>query len=105
MGEFSGELADPSGERLGRDIAQADCNPGHTEFRLPDNSIAAISPAPGKPTPQRSLWLVSFGSSRPGADAKRARQLGATEIRQDSNGGMILRDPTGALFGLTEYTR
>jgi predicted enzyme related to lactoylglutathione lyase len=80
------------------------CNPGHTEFRLPDNSTAATSPPPGKPTAQRSLWLVSFGSSRPDADAKRARQLGATEVHQDSNGGTVLRDPTGALFGLTQHT-
>ncbi|MER6316737.1 VOC family protein [Streptomyces sp. NPDC001581] len=80
-------------------------NPEHTEFRLPDNSIAATSPPPGKPTAQRSLWLVSFASNRPDADAKQARQLGATEVRQDSNGDVVLRDPTGALFGLTGHAR
>jgi uncharacterized protein len=79
-----------------------DGNPGHTEFRLPDNSIAPTGPPPGKPTAQRSLWLVSFGSSSPDADANRARQLGATEVHQDSGGGMVLRDPAGALFGLSK---
>jgi len=79
--------------------------PEHTEFRLPDNSIAATSPTPGKPTAQRSLWLVGFASNGPDVDAKRARQLGATEVRQDSSGGVVLRDPTGALFGLTQRTR
>lgn len=80
-------------------------DPGHTEFRLPDDSIAAISPPPGKPTAQRSLWLVSFASNRPDTDARQALQLGATEVRQDSNGDVVLRDPTGALFGLTQHTR
>ncbi|WP_330334357.1 VOC family protein [Streptomyces sp. NBC_00536] len=80
-------------------------NPEHTEFRLPDNSTAATSPPPDEPTAQRSLWLVRFASNQPDADAERARQLGATEVRQDSNGDVVLRDPTGALFGLTQHTR
>ncbi|MFC5034272.1 VOC family protein [Streptomyces sp. DSM 41987] len=80
-------------------------NPGHTEFRLPDHSIAATSPPPGTPTAQRSLWPVSFASDRPDTDAKQALQLGATAVRQDSNGDVVLRDPTGALFGLTQHTR
>ncbi|WP_371614413.1 VOC family protein [Streptomyces sp. NBC_00454] len=80
-------------------------NAEHTEFRLPDGSTAAISPPPGRPTAQRSLWLVRFASNSPEADAKQARQLGATEVRQDPNGDMVLRDPTGALFGLTQHTR
>jgi predicted enzyme related to lactoylglutathione lyase len=77
-------------------------DPEHTEFRLPDDSIAATSPPPGKPTVQRSLWLVCFASDRPDIDAERARQLGATEVRRDSHGDVVLRDPTGALFGLTQ---
>ncbi|WP_458685898.1 VOC family protein [Nocardia tengchongensis] len=80
-------------------------NPEHTELRLPDNSSAAIGPPPGKPTAQRSLWLVSFACNRPDADAERARQLGATDVRQDPNGDMVLRDPTGALFALTRHAR
>ncbi|MET7684266.1 VOC family protein [Streptomyces sp. NPDC005423] len=80
-------------------------NPQHTEFRLPDKSIAATGKPPGKPTVQRSLWLVSFASNTPDADAKQARQLGATEVRQDSNKDVIMRDPTGALFGLTQHVR
>ena len=40
-------------------------NPQHTEFRLPDDSIAATGPPPAKPTAQRSLWLVSFAGNRP----------------------------------------
>lgn len=80
------------------------CDPGHAGFRLPDDSVAAIGPPPGRPTAQRSLWLVGFASDRPDVDAKRAQQLGATEIRQDSDGGVLLRDPTGALFGLTRRT-
>ncbi|MCX4626481.1 VOC family protein [Streptomyces sp. NBC_01443] len=80
-------------------------NPQHTEFRLPGNSTAATSPPPGKPTAQRSLWLVSFASNRPDTDAKQALQLGATEVRQDANGDVVLRDPTGALFALTQHTR
>jgi predicted enzyme related to lactoylglutathione lyase len=80
-------------------------NSERTEFRLPNNSLAAISPPPGKPTAQRSLWRVSFASNSPDADARQARQLGATEVRQDPNGDVVLRDPTGALFGLTQYPR
>ncbi|MBT2449041.1 hypothetical protein J7F03_18455 [Streptomyces sp. ISL-43] len=80
-------------------------NPQHTEFRLPDNSIAATGKPPGRPTAQRSLWLVSFASNRPTADVKRARQLGATEVRQNSNRDVVMRDPTGALFGLTPHVR
>ncbi|WP_340373899.1 VOC family protein [Streptomyces sp. SS7] len=80
-------------------------NPQHTEFRLPDNSIAATGKPPGKPTAQRSIWLVGFASNRPTADAKRARQLGATEVRQNSNRDVVMRDPTGALFGLTQHVR
>ncbi|WP_405512204.1 VOC family protein [Streptomyces canus] len=72
---------------------------------MPDDSVAATGPPPGKPTAQRSLWPVSFASDRPDADAKQARQLGATEVRQDSNGDVVLRDPTGALFRLTEHPR
>ncbi|MFD5464580.1 VOC family protein [Kitasatospora sp. NPDC127059] len=49
--------------------------------------------------------MVSFASNRPDADAEQARQLGATEVRQDANGDVVLRDPTGALFGLTQHAR
>ncbi|MFJ7208033.1 VOC family protein [Streptomyces sp. NPDC098789] len=80
-------------------------NPQHTEFRLPDNSTAATGKPPGKPPAQRSLWLVSFATNRPDADAKRARQLGATEVRQNANGDVVMRDPTGALFRLTQHVR
>lgn len=80
-------------------------NPQHTEFRLPDRSIAAIGEPPGKPTTQRSLWLVGFASSSPTAHADRARQLGATEVRRTANGDVVMRDPTGALFGLTRHVR
>ncbi|MET7484176.1 VOC family protein [Streptomyces sp. NPDC005538] len=80
-------------------------NPEHTEFRLPDNSIAATGKPPGKPTAQRSLWLVSFASNRPTADVERARQLGATEVRQGSHGDVVMRDPTGSLFGLAQHIR
>jgi uncharacterized protein len=76
-------------------------NPQHTEFLLPDNSVATTGKPPGKPTAQRSLWLVGFASHSPTADAERARQLGATEVRQNSDGDLVMRDPTGALFGLT----
>jgi predicted enzyme related to lactoylglutathione lyase len=69
------------------------------------NSIAATGEPPGKPTPQRSLWLVSFAGNSPTADAKRARRLGATEVRQAPNGDVVMRDPTGALFGLTQHIR
>ncbi|GAA0274958.1 hypothetical protein GCM10010302_10750 [Streptomyces polychromogenes] len=78
-------------------------NPEHTEFRLPDDSTAVTGPPPGEPTAQRSLWLISFASNSPEADARRARQLGATEVRQDADGDMVLRDPTGALFGLSRH--
>jgi predicted enzyme related to lactoylglutathione lyase len=78
-------------------------NPQHTEFRLPDNSIATTGEPPGKPTAQRSLWLVSFASNRPAADFERARQLGATEVRRDPSNDVVMRDPTGALFGLTRH--
>ncbi|WP_223199551.1 VOC family protein [Solihabitans fulvus] len=80
-------------------------NPRHTEFRLPDNSIAATGTPPCKPTAQRSLWLISFASNRLTADAKLARQLGATDVRHTSNGDVVMRDPTGALFGLTQHVR
>ncbi|WP_405704170.1 VOC family protein [Streptomyces sp. NBC_00069] len=80
-------------------------NPQHTEFGLPDNSIAATGPPPGKPTAQRSLWLVSFAGNRPDTDAKQALRLGATEVRQDANGDVVLRDPTGALFAITQHAR
>ncbi|MER8011726.1 VOC family protein [Streptomyces sp. NPDC094149] len=80
-------------------------DPQHTEFRLPDHSIAAIGKPPGKPTAQRSLWLVSFASSHLTADVERARQLGASDVRQSSNGDVVMRDPTGALFGLVPHLR
>jgi predicted enzyme related to lactoylglutathione lyase len=80
-------------------------DPQYTEFRLPDDSVAATGKPPGQPTSQRSLWLVSFASNNPTADIGRARRLGATEVRQDSNGDVVMRDPTGALFGLTQHVR
>ena len=80
-------------------------DPQHTEFRLPDDSVAATGKPPGKPTSQRSLWLVSFAGNNPTADIGRARRLGATEVRQDANGDVVMRDPTGALFGLTQHVR
>ncbi|WP_240521900.1 VOC family protein [Amycolatopsis vastitatis] len=79
-------------------------DPRHTKFRLPDDSIATTGKPPGKPTPQRSLWLVGFASDRPAADVERARRLGATEVRQDPGGDVVMRDPTGALFGLALTT-
>ena len=82
-----------------------DSNAQHTEFRLPDGSIATTGKPPGKPTAQRSLWLVSFVGNGPAADAKRARRLGATEVRRTADGDVVMRDPTGALFGLTQYVR
>jgi predicted enzyme related to lactoylglutathione lyase len=72
------------------------------EFRLPDNSIAPIRPAPGAPTSQQSLWLVMFASADIEADITRARQLGATQIRYDPTASATLRDPAGALFGLAQ---
>ncbi|GGS10687.1 hypothetical protein GCM10010269_57320 [Streptomyces humidus] len=80
-------------------------DPQHTEFLLPDNSAAPTGKPPGKPTAQRSLWLVGFASDRPAADAERARQLGATEVRRNSDGDLVMRDPTGALFGLAQHVR
>jgi hypothetical protein len=39
---------------------------------------------------------VAFGSNQPEIDAARALDLGATR-----EGNLVLRDPTGALFSLT----
>ncbi|WP_107057024.1 VOC family protein [Streptomyces sp. NRRL WC-3742] len=79
-------------------------DPAHTGFRLPDNTLATTGPRPGSPTAQRALWLVGFASAGPEDDAALARRLGATEVRRDDSGGdVVLRDPTGALFGLTRH--
>jgi predicted enzyme related to lactoylglutathione lyase len=77
----------------------------HTAFRLPDDSVVIIGPPPGAPTVQRSLWLVGFASDNPDADAERARRLGATRLGRDSSGGVVLRDPAGALFTLARASR
>jgi predicted enzyme related to lactoylglutathione lyase len=83
----------------------SDPDPDHTKFHLPDNCTATTGPPPGEPTAQHSLWLVNFASDNPDSDARQARQLGATEVRQDPNGDMVLRDPTGTLFGLARHPR
>ncbi|WP_439679737.1 VOC family protein [Embleya sp. MST-111070] len=82
-----------------------DFDPGCTEFRLPDDSIAATGAPPGKGTAQRSLWLVRFAGNSPDDGAERARRLGATVVRRESDADVVLRDPTGALFGLTRHAR
>ncbi|MFI7294469.1 hypothetical protein [Streptomyces sp. NPDC050121] len=83
--------------------------------RAESRAVAALSKGAMPPAARQRMWapssvtimrvarLVSFASNRPDADAKQARQLGATEVRHDSNGDVVLRDPTGALFGLTRH--
>ncbi|MGW9212010.1 VOC family protein [Embleya sp. NPDC055664] len=75
-------------------------DPEHSGFRLPDDFIAATGPPPGKATAQRSLWLVRFAGDSHDGGAEQARRLGATVVRREPDGDVVLRDPTGALFGL-----
>ncbi|MER6785720.1 hypothetical protein ABT330_13985 [Streptomyces sp. NPDC000658] len=50
----------------------------------------------------RTRLLVGFAGNGLAADTKRAQRLGATVVRRNSNGDVVMRDLTGALFGLTQ---
>ena len=55
---------------------------------------------PPGPTRQASLWLVNFATRDVEATLVNAVRLGAARVPSGSHSGAVLRDPTGALFGL-----
>ncbi|MFE5333291.1 VOC family protein [Embleya sp. NPDC056575] len=81
-------------------------DPEHTGSACRTTPIATTGPPPqGKATARRSMWLVRFAGDSPDDGAEQARRLGATVVRRESDGDVVLRDPTGALFGLGRPTK
>jgi predicted enzyme related to lactoylglutathione lyase len=84
-------------ESLGWDL---DPDTGH--FRLGEQVVARVSNQPPPQSNPRSLWLVSFATDDLTSAARNAKLLGATDVDLDLGpGNATMRDPAGALFGLT----
>lgn len=58
----------------------------------------AASPEPTRPG---SSWLVHFGTDDLATSTARAIKLGGQHVQTVSQAGAVLRDPHGAVFGLT----
>jgi predicted enzyme related to lactoylglutathione lyase len=77
----------------------------HDDRQLTNNGVpvAVLTDAPSpEPTRTGSYWLVHFATDDLANTTDRAIKLGAQHVQTASHSGIMLRDPDGAVFGLTE---